>query len=332
MSRKFEYIKLSIEERMPAKKVAELAGVHENTVYNWLAAYHTGGFAALAEKSRAPKSHPNEYSDELKDLIRNMRADGVKKEKRYLGEGLIAHRLERDWGINISHSGIGMFMQREGLISTQRKRRPKKDRVQHCRIHEPGELAQMDVKYAVKSHAGYWYFEYDAIDYVTGIVIGDIYEIQSTFESVLFFDTLCKRLPFPLTGLQTDNHSTFTNYYTGYTKSADPSQPRLHALDLACQRRGITHYLIDPGKPAQNGKIERFHRTVEDEFYQTNTFKDLNSLRKKFRDYLHYYNNEREHSAFAYRTPLEQLQTFPQYEKIKAIMKVISGIRNQNRC
>ena len=305
---------------MSALKVAELAGVHENTVYNWLSAYRGRGFEALADLSRAPKIHPNEYSEETKNLIRKIRAEGLKKEKRYLGEGVIAHRMKRDWGIEVSHSGVGKFLRGEGLIPEQKRRRPKKERADRCRIHEPGELVQMDVKYAAKNIAGQWFYQYDTIDYVTGIVIGDIYPIQSTYESVKFLEVVLKRSPFSVLGLQTDNHSTFTNYYTGYQKSADPSHPRLHALDLACARNGIVHYLIDPGKPAQNGKIERFHLTSENDFYQKETFKDLNSLKRKFRDFLYYHNNERENLANDYLTPLEKLRTFSKYEKIKEIL------------
>lgn len=320
MGRKFEYINLNIEEGMPAWKVAELAGVHENTVYNWIAAYCEGGFEALAEKSRAPKNHHNEYSDEIKGLIRRIRVESLRKEKRHLGESVIAHRLARDWGIKVSHSGIGKFMRRDGLIPEQRKRRPKKERADKCRVHEPGELLQMDVKYGVKNLAGHWFYEYDAIDYITGIVIGEIYPIQSNYESVKFLEVIVRRSPFSVKGIQTDNHSTFTNYYTGYQKSADPSKPRLHALDLACARNDIVHYLIDPGKPAQNGKIERFHLTAENDFWQQETFTDLNSVKRKFRDFLHYHNNERENQASNYLTPLEKLRTFPKYEKIKEII------------
>lgn len=320
MTRKYEVLKLVLEEGMSARRVADLAGVHENTIYNWKHAFEKGGIQALADESRAPQSHANEYPEEIKELIRAIRARGLRKEKRHLGEGIITYRLKRDWGITVSHSGVGAFLKREGLVSSKKKRRPKKERVDRCRIHEPGELLQMDVKYGVKNVAGRWFYEYDAIDYVTGIVIGDIYPIQSNYESVKFLEVIVKRSPFSVRGIQTDNHSTFTNYYTGYQKSADPLHPRLHALDLACAQHGITHYLIDPGKPAQNGKIERFHLTAENDFWQQETFTDLNSVKRKFRDFLHYHNNERENQAIGYMTPLQKLQTFPEYVKIKAII------------
>lgn len=316
-----QWIKKHIEGGLSVPELAKIAGFHENTLYNWKARYLKVGAEGLADKSRAPHNHPNEYPEEIKIKIRELRQLGIEQEKRYIGPQLIAHRLKARYGIKVAPSGIGKLLNREGLIPEHhQRRRPKKERIKSCKIHEPGELIQLDVKYAIKSYAGYWFYEYDAIDYITGIVYGEIYEIQSNLESIIFLKTLKKKTPFLLKGIQTDNGSIFTNYYTGYKKSTDPLHPRLHCFDLLCRELGISHYLIDPGKPAQNGKIERFHRTVEDDFYQKESFKDLNSLRKKFRDFLYYYNNEREHSANQYLTPLEKLKTFPQYANIREII------------
>lgn len=318
---KEQWLRLHFEKGMPITEVARISGHHENTLYLWKSLYLQFGPAGLADKSKAALVHPNEYAEETKEKIRFLRNEGLEKEKRFIGEDIIRDRLLKRYGIEVSHSGIGGFLQKDGLIPEQRKRRrAKKERIKKRKIHEPGELMQMDVKYAVKSYAGYWFYEFDAIDYVTGLVWGEIYEIQSNLESILFLKSLKNKTPFLLQGVQTDNGSIFTNYYTGYKKSADPMNPRLHPFDLLCGKLDVSHYLIDPGKPAQNGKIERFHRTVEQEFYQTNTFKDVNSLRKKFRDYLYYYNNEREHQGLDLFTPLEKLRSFPQYEKVGCII------------
>ena len=135
MTRKYEVLKLNLDEGIPAWKVGEMAGVHENTIYNWKETFEQGGILALADQSRAPKPHPNEYSEELKDLIRKIRRTGLEKEKRHLGEKVIAHRIKRDHGIEVAHSGIGKFLKVDGLIPGQKKRRPKKERVDKCRIH-----------------------------------------------------------------------------------------------------------------------------------------------------------------------------------------------------
>jgi len=133
------WIKLHLEQGISIPKVAKLAQVHENTPYGWKARYLGGGFPALHDKSRAPHNHPNEYSLDIKEKIRELRRVGLKKEKRYLGPRVIAHRLKAQCNIVISPSGIGKFLEKDGLIpASKSRRRPKKERIKICRIHEPG--------------------------------------------------------------------------------------------------------------------------------------------------------------------------------------------------
>jgi hypothetical protein len=93
--------------------------------------------------------------------------------------------LLKEYGIDISVRGIGYLLKREGK-TRKYKRRPKKERISKFKIKEPGELIEMDIKYAIKSYSGYWYFQYSAIDWITGIAFGNIYEIHSNLESLLF--------------------------------------------------------------------------------------------------------------------------------------------------
>jgi len=82
-----------------------------------------------------------------------------------------------------------------------------------------------------------------------------------------------------------------TRRYVGYNKSKDPLNPRLHEFDLVCQRKNIIHYLIDPGKPTQNGKVERSHRTDQEMFYDRHKFKNVLKLKKELRKWNINYNN-----------------------------------------
>ena len=99
-------------------------------------------------------------------------------------------------------------------------------------------------------------------------------------EAIDFLNKLIKIAPFRIRAIKTDNGSCFTNRYTGYLKSTDPLTPRIHALDLMCQKENIIHYLIDPGKPAQNGKVERSHRTDQEMFYDRQRFKTVLGLKR----------------------------------------------------
>ena len=82
--------------------------------------------------------------------------------------------------------------------------------------------------------------------------------------------------------------------------------PRIHSLEKLCQELGITHYLIDPGKPSQNDKVERSHRTDQESFYDDLLFKSFNELQLKLKLWNMYYN-DLEHCALNGKTPNEAL-------------------------
>jgi transposase InsO family protein len=94
-----------------------------------------------------------------------------------------------------------------------------------------------------------------------------------------FLKKVIKTAPFKTRAVKTDNGSCFTNRYVGYLKSTDPFNPRLHDFNIFCQRNNIIHYLIDPDKPAQNGKIERSHRSDQEMFYDRNRFKNIHQVK-----------------------------------------------------
>ncbi len=309
---RLKWVNLVLEKGLSRRTTARLSDHSPNTISLWVKKYLEAGPEGLLDQSRAPFNHPNQYSQDIVDKILEIR------DRTRFCALKIKSRLEKEYQIDISPRGIGYVLKRKGKTKKY-KRKPKKERISKFKIQEPGELLEMDIKYAIKSYSGYWYFQYSSIDWLSGIVCGDIYEIHSNLESLIFLKKVAKFYPFKISGLQTDNDSVFTNRYTGYSKSTDPLNPRLHPFDLLCNELDIKHYLIDPGKPAQNGKVERFHRICEEEFYQKENFKDLNSLRKKFRDFLYYFNNERENLGLNGLTPLEKLKTFPQYSNIKVI-------------
>ena len=124
--------------------------------------------------------------------------------------------------------------------------------------------------------------------------------------SISFLEEVIKVAPFSIRAIKTDNGTCFTNRYIGYLKSSDPVNPKLHPLDLFCAELGIPHYLIDPGKPAQNGRVERSHRTDQEMFYDRNCFRDVITLKKKIKLWNVYYNNL-EHCALDGLTPNEAL-------------------------
>ena len=173
----------------------------------------------------------------------------------------------------------------------------------------PGELVEIDVKYVPGPVMGRRYFQYTAIDTSSRWRYLAIYDEQTSFHSIRFLMEVIKRFPHRIMAIKTDNHSTFTNYYIGTNKRSDLTVKTIHALDRFCAANGIIHYLIDPGKPNQNGTVERSHGEDQRKFYQENAFKDVTDLKRKLKRWNIYYN-DLEHCGLNGKTPNEFLREY----------------------
>lgn len=276
---------------------AKVCPYGKRSLERWLAAYHKGGETALEPKSTVPKTHPNETPIWLKERIIEIRKDTKKCAKK------IHWQLE-DEGLIVPIRTIGAILKRENLV---RKYRVKRVKYKYIKARlKAGECVEIDVKYVPGAIKGRQYFQYTAIDRASRWRHLEIYDEQANHHSVLFLDEIIKRAPFDILGIKTDNHSTFTNYYTGTNKRSDLLVKSLHALDIACRERGIKHYLIDPGKPAQNGTVERSHREDQEKFYDQKKFRSAEELRYYARLWNMYYN-DLEHCGLNGKSPNEFL-------------------------
>ena len=210
-------------------------------------------------------------------------------------------------GLLVPPRTIGGILKREGLVRRYRVKRIKYKYIK-AMVH-PGEVVEIDVKYVPGVVAGQRYFQYIAIDRASRWRHLEIYDEQANHHSVLFLEEIIQRAPFQIWAIKTDNHATFTNYYTGTNKRSDLLVKSLHALDAACREQGTKHYLIDPGKPAQNGTVERSHREDQEKLYDQTNFTSAEDLRYRIRLWNMYYNYL-EHCGLNGKTPNEFLQNY----------------------
>ena len=82
-----------------------------------------------------------------------------------------------------------------------------------------------------------------------------------------------------------------------------------HALDEWCRRHQITLAYIQPGKPMQNGYIERCNGSVRKELLNANVFYSLKEVREKVEEWMMDYNYHRPHESLNYQAPVDLLQT-----------------------
>src|SRR5262250_2396967 len=164
--------------------------------------------------------------------------------------------------------------------------RPGPRRRRELRV--PGESVQVDVKHlAIGSGRLY---QFTAIDEATRYRVLKIYDHNSIKSAIAFVDEVRARLPMAIQRIRTYHGSEFATDFTWH----------LHDL-------GITHRRIPRGRPEANGKVERSHRTDEDEFYRRITFRTPQQLAHKLRGWEHEYNHYRLHLALGGKTPAERL-------------------------
>lgn len=294
---RWRWLKPIIDNEMKLVDVAKVCPHSPRSLKRWKKAYEKSGMQGLIPKSTEPKTQPNETAIRLKEEVIALR-------KR---TGLCALKLHwrlQKQGLEIPTRTIGKILKDEGLV---RKYRVKKMKYKYVRAErQPGELLEMDVKYVPGSIQGLKYYQYTVIDTASRWRHLEVFDEQSTHNAIRMMEIVLKRFPHPVLGLKTDNHSTFTNYYVGTNKRSDQTVKTIHALDAWCAAHNIVHYLIDPGKPAQNGTVERSHREDEEKFYQKNTFTTPTQLKKKLTVW-NEYCNDLEHCGLDGKTPNEML-------------------------
>lgn len=279
---KFRWIKPILDKEISIKNMTRVCPFSERSLKYWIADYRNCGMDGLENKSRRPKTNPKETPIRIKERIVELRKETNRCALK------LKWRLEKE-KITIHENTIQKIIKTEGLT---RKYRVRKLKYKYIKIPlNKGELVEIDVKYVPETIRNKQYYQFTAIDCASRWRYLKIYDSYSNFDSIDFLQELIRIAPFRIRAIKTDNGSNFTNRYTGYLKSSDPMNPRLHDFDLMCQKFNIIHYLIDPGKPSQNGKVERSHREDQEKFYEINKFKNLKELEMKIKTWNNEYNN-----------------------------------------
>lgn len=280
--------------------VAKICPHSKRSLERWLADYKVGSDEFLEPKSTEPKKYRIETDIRLKERIISMR----KKDK--LCALKIHWQLQKE-GILIHERTVGKILKKEGLV---RKYRIKKIKYKYIRAErQPGELIEIDVKYVPGRVANRRYYQYTAIDTTSRWRYLKVYDEYTSYHSIRFLEEVITNFKYKIQAVKTDNGSVFTNYYVGTNKRSDLTVKTIHALDMFCRERNIIHYLIDPGKPAQNGTVERSHGEDQEKFYERNKFRSIYDLQKKLKCWNMYYNNL-EHCGLGGQSPNEFLANY----------------------
>jgi len=287
-------------------------GISRKTFYKWKRRFLEAqeDRCALLDRSRRPH-HPRRQVK--KGLIRRILA---LRERTRLGP-LRLRQLLLNQGCKRVPSAFtfSQILKRAGL-TRKRRARPKRYRRSFL-VPRPGEVLQVDIKYVPYLVEGRRLYQHTALDCCSRLRIVQFSEEIGNHVSKAFIQYALSTFPFPVRIVQTDNDTTFTNWYTAAAKTPLDRPLRNHPFTTLCERFGATHRLIPPRTPRLNGKVERSHQTDEEEFYRLRSYETRSDLKQAFARWLWHYNHTRLHMGIAGKTPIQVLQGFPEYAHIK---------------
>jgi len=294
---RFRWVRPIVNKEIRLIDVAKVCPYSKRSLERWVAVYKHDGSSALIPRSTQPRTAPHETPIRIKEIVI------AKRNKTKLCAQKLHWQLKKE-GLWVPVRTIGKIIKQEGLTHRYRMRKMK---LKYIKIPlQPGELTEIDVKYVPENIDNRRRFQYTAIDCASRWRYLEIYDEQSSHHSILFLKEVQKRFHHRIRSIKTDNGSIFTNYYVGTNKRSDLMIKTIHPFDVYCQNVGILHYLIDPGKPAQNGMVERSHREDQEKFYEQQTFASVSDLKRKLRVWNTYYNNL-EHCGLGGKSPNEYL-------------------------
>jgi putative transposase len=269
-------------------------GVAPKTGYKWLHQFEAAGSAGLEDRSRRPKGNSRAISAEMAERLVALRRErptwGPKK--------LIAHleRHESEWNLPAA-STVGELLKRHGLVSPRKRLRHQNPRTEPLRhAVEPNAVWSMDFKGWFRLGDG------TRCDPLT---------ITDAFSRYLLCCRAGKLRPDAIgTDVWASLEGVFREYGMPAAIRVDNGQPwvaskgnlGLTTLAVKIMKVGIALERIDPGKPQQNGRHERFHLTLQQETARP-PMENMRAQQRRFDAFQREYNEVRPHEALQQRPP-----------------------------
>lgn len=290
-----------------AQIVADKYGCSIQSLYIWKSRYD-GNIESLANGSHAVHNVWNKYT--AKELAQFKRLT-----TKYQAMG----NSERYYLLQTKHAytkSVSTYYRMKRAINVAPYQKLKKYIRQDYNTPDMvGVKWQIDVKYVPKecivpelynkyyqqgTKKYFTMYQYTCIDECSRKRFMYAYDSLGTLETIDFIKRCIVFFGYKPCIIQTDNGGEFAN-----NQSEKPS-----AVTMFLESLNITHKRIRPYTPRHNGKVERSHKTDNQEFYAFQQFTSLDDVRNKMQNWVYRYNNNRPHSALKMKTP-------QQYENMK---------------
>ena len=298
MDQKTQFIADYLREIFSFTELCARYGVSRETGYKLVERYLEQGPAGLQERSRRPHRSPNETAAHVVEALLELR----RRHPRWGAKKLIPLLGKRhpSWDLP-ARTTVFEILNRHGMVPKKRRRRaighPGRPTSQ---VLAPNDLWCADFKGEFKTGDGIYCYPLTVTDDHSRYLLG-CQGLLSTkvIEAKPVFTRLFKEYGLPKR-IRTDNGVPF----------ATNTLARLSKLSAWWVRLGVLPELIEPGKPQQNGRHERMHRTLKAEATRPPAG-SCRAQQRKFNHFREEFNQERPHEALDMHTPASCYESSP---------------------
>src|SRR5271156_1896596 len=290
VDQRLQFLSSYQNEEMSVSDLCREFGVSRQTGYRWINRYKEVGPEGLLNRSSKPNGCSHATTEAIENEIFALRSKHPSWGARKLKARLEMLDPDVNWP---AASTFGNILRRAGLTSPKRrKRRTTPYSEPFSEVTAPNQLWCMDFKGYFATGDG------SRCDPFTITDAHSRYLIRCQIVSRMDFDqvrAVCeaamREYGMPLR-IRTDNGAPF----------AGVGLLGLSKLSLGWMKLGIVHERIQPGRPQQNGRHERMHRTLKEDTAKPPA-RTVTAQQKKFDRFRLVFNHERPHEALANETP-----------------------------
>jgi transposase InsO family protein len=298
MDQKTQFIADYLRRTLSLTELCELYSVSRKTGYKWIDRYLKAGPSGLEDRSHKPCSSPNQTPQHVVEAIIEVRC----RHPSWGAKKLLSILQQRhpSWSLR-GRSTVCDILHRHGLV-------PKKRHPRHIGhpgkpttlIAAPNDVWSADFKGQFKTGDGLYCYPLTVADGYSRLLLG-CQALSSTrvAEAKPVFTRLFKEFGLPKR-IRTDNGVPFATNTLG----------RLSQLSAWWVRLGIFPEFIEPGKPQQNGRHERMHRTLKAETTRPPA-RTRRAQQRRFDRFRQEFNSERPHEALDMQSPASRYEASP---------------------
>lgn len=290
MDEKVKLIADWLSKEYSITELSETYNVSRKTVYKWIQRYQELGPEGLQERTSAPLTRPRATPFEIVEYILAAKSRHTKWGPRKLVVWLENQHPEKVWPVA---STVQTILKREGWVKTRHRRHHTPPYTQpFLQSREANDIWCADFKGKFTLGEGRDCYPLTITDSFSRYLIAchGLYHPNYVNTKPLF-ERAFQECGLPR-AIRTDNGAPFASVALG----------GLSSLAVWFIKLGIIPERIEPAKPQQNGRHERFHRTLKENTISPPHY-SLAGQQRAFDRFKTEYNHERPHEAQGQKTP-----------------------------